>query len=219
MKKNNPPQPANKSSNTVQMKGDPADCPRLVAQLAVTPSLQAAATIKRWSNAVGELDITALIEELRQQATTTSGGDLTRQEAMLSIQAHTLDTIFNELARRAAANIGEYIGAAETYMRLALKAQGQCRTTIETLAEIKNPKPVAFVRQANIAHGPQQINNGPQAAAPDASHARETENQPTKLLEQTNGERLDFGAKGAAVGADTPLETMAAVNGTKIGGG
>jgi hypothetical protein len=37
---------------------------------------------------------------------------------------------------------------------LALKAQSQCRATLETLAAIKNPQPVAFVRQANIAHGP-----------------------------------------------------------------
>ena len=43
-------------------------------------------------------------------------------------------------------------------MRLALKAQGQCRATLETLATIKNP-PVVFARQANIAQGPQQVNN------------------------------------------------------------
>jgi hypothetical protein len=55
-------------------------------------------------------------------------------------------------------------------MRLALKAQSQCRATIETLAEIKNPQPVAFVQQADVAHGPQQINNGP--TAPCGSLAR-----------------------------------------------
>jgi hypothetical protein len=55
--------------------------------------------------------------------------------------------------------MGEYVNAAETYMRLALKAQSQCRTTLETLAGIKNPASVTFVRQANVAHGPQQVNN------------------------------------------------------------
>jgi hypothetical protein len=39
------------------------------------------------------------------------------------------------------------------------KPQAQCRATIEALAEIKNPRPVAFVKQANIAQGPQQVNN------------------------------------------------------------
>jgi hypothetical protein len=36
-----------------------------------------------------------------------------------------------------------------TYLRLGLKAQSQCRATLETLAAIKNPRPVAFVQQAN----------------------------------------------------------------------
>jgi hypothetical protein len=205
------------SSNTVQMTGDPADHTNLVAQLAVTPSLQAASTIKRWSSAVGELDITALIAELRQQAATASSGDLKRHEAILTIQAHTLDTIFNELARRSSANLGEYMDAAERYMRLALKAQSQCRATIETLAEIKNPKPVAFVQQANIANGPQQVNNGGRVPA-EASRAEKTENQQSKLLEQSDGERLDFGAKGATSAPDTPLETVGAVNRAEIGG-
>jgi hypothetical protein len=37
------------------------------------------------------------------------------------------------------------------------RAGHQCRATVETLALSKNP-PV-FARQANIAHGPQQVNN------------------------------------------------------------
>ena len=40
-------------------------------------------------------------------------------------------------------------------MRMALKAQNQCRMTLETLATIKNP-PVVFAKQANTAQGPQQ---------------------------------------------------------------
>jgi hypothetical protein len=211
------PQAGESASNTIQVRGDPADRTKLVAQLAVTPSVQGASTIKRWSG-LGEIDITALIEELRQQATTAWGGDLKRQEAVLTIQAHTLDTIFNELARRSASNVGEYIGAAEVYMRLALKAQSQCRATIETLAEIKNPKPVAFVRQANISNGPQQVNNGGTAPA-EPSRAEKSENQQSKLLEQSDGERLEFGAKGAAVGANTPLETVGAVDRAENDGG
>jgi len=48
--------------------------------------------------------------------------------------------------------MGEYVDAADTDMRLALRAQSQCRATLETLAAIKNP-PVVFANQANIAHG------------------------------------------------------------------
>jgi len=39
-----------------------------------------------------------------------------------------LDSFFTKMALRAALNMGEYLNAAETYMRLALKAQSQCRT-------------------------------------------------------------------------------------------
>jgi hypothetical protein len=83
--KKSPSEPDKNASNTIQVTGDPAARTRLVAQLAVAPSLQAASTIRRWSSAVGELDITALIEELRRQATTTSSVDLKRQEAILTI--------------------------------------------------------------------------------------------------------------------------------------
>ena len=199
-------------SNTIQMTGDPVSRPRLIAQMAVTPSLQAASTIKQWSHAVGDLDITGLIDELRQQAATASGGDLKRQEAMLAIQAHTLDTIFNELARRSQVNMGHYLDAGDRYMRLALKAQSQCRATIETLAEMKNPKPVAFVQQANIANGPQQVNNGPQ---PGASRARESEIQQSKLLEEQRDEWLDARAAQAAGSGNPSVEAVGAIYGTK----
>jgi hypothetical protein len=43
---------------------------------------------------------------------------------------------------------GQYLDAADKYMRLALKAQSQCRTTVEALGELKNLQPVAFIHQA-----------------------------------------------------------------------
>jgi hypothetical protein len=190
---------------------DPA---KLLAQAALRPSVRAAVTTRTFSKQLGELDLTALVDELASQAKNITNGDLQRTEAMLIAQAHTLDAIFHELAQRAASNMGEYLGAAETYMRLALKAQSQCRATIETLAEMKYPKPVAFVRQANIANGPQQVNNGPPAPS-EASRARESENQPNKLLEQQPNEWMDGGTEQAAVRADSDLESVGAVHGTK----
>jgi hypothetical protein len=135
-----------------------------------------------------------------------------RAEGMLVAQAHTLEAIFHELVRRAGLNMGEYIGAAETYMRLGLKAQAQCRAMLETLAAIKNPAPMTFVRQANVAHGPQQVNNGPQAA--EGSRARESENPPNKLLEQQHAERLDGGTVQASVGVDSAVAAVGEVHRT-----
>jgi hypothetical protein len=91
-------------------------------------------------------------------------------------------------------------------MRLALKAQSNCRSTIEALGELKHPKAVAFVKQANIAHT-QQVNNGAPAGisrpvrAGAGAGAEKLTSAPNKLLEQTHGERLDFGAPGKAAGA------------------
>ncbi len=48
-------------------------------------------------------------------------------------QAVALGVMFNEMARRAALNMGEHLQATDTYMRLAMRAQGQCRATLQTL--------------------------------------------------------------------------------------
>lgn len=60
-------------------------------------------------------------------------------------------------SRRALAQ--QYQKPMESYLRMAMKAQNQCRMTLETLTTVKNPS-VVYARQANIAHGPQQVNNG-----------------------------------------------------------
>jgi hypothetical protein len=142
---------------------------------------------------------------------------------MLAIQAHTLDTIFNELARRSWSNVnGGYVEAGERYMRLALKAQSQSRATIETLSEMKNPKPVAFVQQANIANGPQQVNNENFETSTRAhAHARgeNSEIRQNKLLEKQDGERLEFGAAGQAVRSDSTMATVGAIKRPGDGGG
>jgi hypothetical protein len=185
-----------------------------LAHASLRPTVQAAMTLMEYNKNVGEISINTLVADLEKQCELASKAHLVRAEALLMTQAHTLDALFNNLARRAAVNMGEYMNATETYLRLALKAQGQCRATLETLAVVKNPQPVAFVRQANIAHGPQQVNNGPfQPEAP--SRARETGIQQNKLLEEQNGERLDLKTSGAASEADSSLEAVGAVHRSK----
>ena len=202
------------TNNTLSLEAREGDDTKvLLARNVLRPSVRAGVTAQSFSTAFGKLDLNSLIEELAAQVKLTADGDLRREEAMLVAQAHSLEAIFHELARRAALNMGDYINAAETYMRLALKAQSQCRATIETLALMKNPQPVTFVRQANVAHGPQQVNNVPQPMAESASRARESENQPNKLLEQQHDRRLEPGTAQATVGADPAMATVAAVNG------
>jgi hypothetical protein len=178
--------------------------------VALLPSANSALTIKSVSNHAGALDFMALSAELSAQTEQVVSGDLSRAEAMLVAQAHTLDAIFNRLAR-GALNASS-LDHQDCLLRLALKAQSQCRASLESLAAIKNPPAVAFVRQANIAHGLQQVNNGVQPA--ESPRARELKTEQNELLEAKDGERLDTRAQGATGGADPALETVGTVNRT-----
>ena len=124
-------------------------------------------------------------------------------------QAHTLDLIFNNLTRRAVANMQEgYVPVAETYLRLALKAQSQSRASIESLAQIKNP-PVVYARQAYLANGPQQVNNG--VAAP---RAPENEILPSRLSRHEHELLPDSRASALTSGVNPAMEAVGAINRT-----
>lgn len=126
------------------------------------------------------------IEAMVQKIEALNKGDTGEIKHMLLTQAVALQSIFGDLAGRAAANLqggGEYLPAGETYMRLALRAQSQSKAALEALAEIVNPRPVyinpgqvnhsAGSQQVNNAAGPQQVNNG---ASSDHASARASEN-------------------------------------------
>ena len=186
-----------------------------IARTVLRPTVQAAVTLKAYGKGYGDLDLSGLIDALTAQTEAVTDGDLGRGEAMLTAQAHTLDAVFNNLARRA--NDAEYMDNFDRYLKLALRAQSQCRATWETLATVKNPPMVGYVRQANIAHGPQQVNNAPSTAV-DTSRARENADLQSKLLEENNGEWLDMGAEGAAGRADPAMAPMGKVDRTKDAG-
>ena len=156
-----------------------------------------------------DLSLTDMVASLREHGAAVNRADLSSAERMLNAQAVALNAIFAEMARRAALNMGDYMDATDRYMRLALKAQSQCRATVETLAAIKNP-PTVFARQANINNGgQQQVNNGPTPPRP-----RETASQPNELLEDgTNGStQLDTRATAAASSKNQGVESVGALN-------
>ena len=181
---------------------------KVARHAATVPEVQAAAAMEQWAkHAFAEVDLLALTEKIREQTDAMHKGDMKDIESMLFAQSLTLQATFTALSRRAAANSGEHMVATETYLRMALKAQSQCRATLETLADIKNPRPMAFVKQANIANGPQQINNGSSEAKNSVVRAREgKETAPNELLTDTratHGKPLDTRAKSKA-GASNP---------------
>jgi hypothetical protein len=152
------------------------------AKLAMRPSVQGAGVAHEYlKQPFGNLDMGALVDCLSGGVEDVWAGDMKRAEAMLYGQATALQAIFMNLARRA--NSQEYLKHFETYLRLAMKAQSQCRATLETLAAIK-AGPVVIARQANIAHGPQQVNNGVAANnAQTPARAEQLESAKSELLE------------------------------------
>jgi hypothetical protein len=187
------------------------------AQMALQPSVNAAAVIQSFTGAMfgKEPDINVLIDGLRGSFKTVKDGDLSSLEAMLVGQATALQSLFTSLARRAQSQQSQR--HLEAFLGLALKAQAQSRATIQAVVELKYPRQVAFVKQANISHGPQQVNNGIGRATDPRTHAEENGLQQNKLLEdQRNGRTyLDTGATRTPSRGDPALETVDAVNGTK----
>ena len=182
---------------------------KVARHAATAPAVQAAAAMEQWTkHAFAEVDLLALTEKIREQTDAMHKGDMKDIESMLFAQALTLQATFTALSRRAAADSGQHMGATETYLRMALKAQSQCRATLETLANIKNPRPLAFVKQANITSGPQQVNNGSSEASNPVVRAREgNETAQNELLTDTratHGKPLDTRAKSKA-GRSNPL--------------
>lgn len=186
---------------------------RLLVEVGFSPCGASANTARTFAvDFAGELHITEAITVLQTKAAKVQGGDLSDVEATLTAQAVALDAIFNGLAKRAALNIGQYMGACETYLRLALKAQAQCRATLETLAEVKYPKAATFVRQQNVAYQ-QQVNNGADSQASTRAHVHEKFlSQSNELLEAQHGERLDSRATGKASSNDSNLETVGKID-------
>ncbi len=118
-------------------------------------------------------------------------GDLTMASKILAAQAITLDSMFAELARRAAMNMGEYINASERYGRLALKAQSNCRATLETLAKLHQP------REQTVRHV--HVNEGGQAVIADQFHSHAGGQENAKSTEQPHATGTATAGSGPAM--------------------
>ena len=152
------------------------DKARQMADLALEPSFNAAAVAIEFLSSPGsDLSVTGMMASLAASIEDVRRGDLSHAEAMLFAQANALQAVFVEMARRAAKL--DRLEHREASLRMALKAQNQCRMTLETLAAVKNP-PLVIARQANISGGPQQVNNGVMAGEVAAcTRARSLEEQ------------------------------------------
>lgn len=179
---------------------------QMLATLALHPAARSASILgKIDSNST--IDFFDLTREVRKRAEEIRTEDMNAASEMLAAQSIALDGLFANLARRAGCNMEEGYGeAAERYMKLALRAQAQCAKTIQIMSELKNPRHIAFVQQANIAHN-QLVNNG------QSLRAENFEIQPNKLIDgDADDLQMDIRTTPTTGGADPAVEAVGTIN-------
>ena len=132
-------------------------------------------------------------DAFRARGNRAAKGDLEFASRMLAAQASTLDTIFAEMARRMAVNMGEFLPSTETYARIALKAQANSRATLEALAKLHQP------REQTVRHV--HVNEGGQAVIADQFHHHTGGQENGKSIEQPHATG-SAGASAALPGPD-----------------
>jgi hypothetical protein len=155
-------------NNTLQIEQTPDETgAQAMARNLLEPHIRHAVTASTYAEKVLGRDVVKpgamdFADHVRKITGKAEAGDLAIASRLLAAQAVTLDSMFTELARRVAINMGEYINAAEQYGRLALKAQGNCRATLETLVRLHQP------REQTVRHV--HVNEGGQAVIADQFH-------------------------------------------------
>jgi hypothetical protein len=208
------PIPPQAPENVLTMKTtDPTETQghNLGKRILTVAEVNAAVGVQSWGAHTfgGEVHMMTLLERIEAQTAAVQAGELGDVEAMLFGQALTLQAIFTTFARKGAQNLATNTAGMDLCLRLAFKAQSQCRSTLETLAEIKNPRTATFIKQANVAGGHQQVNNGttPNEPRPD----EKTADQPNELLTDERAKHakpMDTGTTGKAVKRNSRMEAM-----------
>lgn len=174
---------------------------RQASEVCLAPENMAAATVMAYTPGI-PLDFAETAVVLRKHCDVLAKQDMRHAEDMLLNQAHALQAMFCDLARSAKKQSS--LTHIQTLTVLALKAQSQCRATLQTLSDVKHPKQATFINQANIA-GQQQVNNG---VSPNEATCSRVEKpvQSNELLKDTRNDSeiigMDTGAARSASGND-----------------
>lgn len=196
-----------KRTDTLEVAAEPGETEtEAMARIATDPAVLAASTINACKGPCGEQDLQSLFDTLKAQVDAGNA----RSEEMLVAQAHTLDAIFNRLVHDAMST-GD-MGLLEQRLRLALRAQSQCRATLEALTTLRRPPAVAgYVHQANVAFGPQQVNQGASAHV-GATHDGNRNLESELLEEKAHGEWLDTRTASTTGQADQTMEAVGEID-------
>jgi hypothetical protein len=192
------------------------------AEVLLKPHIQAARTIHGYFEEKTSSKAMPLVAALMKKQ--VQGEPLLDKETMLSAQALSLEAIFNHLAQKAAGVpviSSKQLHIVDNLLRLGLKAQSQCRATLETLHQIQNPFNGTVIKQQNVAYQ-QQVNNGVEPnpslllkkkTVPGSHKTKKIKNPTNELLEaQDEKQRLDTGTPIKTSTAHSTLETLETVN-------
>ena len=126
----------------------------------------------------GEPDMANFGKAIRDEAERARNGDLTLASELLTAQALSLDSMFTEYVRRATMNMGDYPLAMERFAKLAMRAQANCRASLEALAKLHQP------REQTVRHV--HVNEGGQAVIADHIHHHGGSGENGKSVEQSH---------------------------------
>ena len=105
-------------ANTLAVEASSDTSPaRTRAEVAFSTYASNTLTTQAFSDNFGELDIQECVGVMKERQAQIRSGNLSSLENMLTAQAVTLNALFNKLAQRSGLNMGEHLGAADTYMR------------------------------------------------------------------------------------------------------
>ena len=175
------------TATTIILTQGPNDDPgEVLAQAILGPNLRhghvssvfATAILGGTGETLGLMECSKVVQDRVSDAI---AGDLSFASAMLASQAVTLDNMFTEFARRAAANMREYPQATERYARLAMKAQSNARSSLEALAKLHQP------REQTVRHV--HVNEGGQAVIAEQFHHHGGTDKNGKFFKQSDATR------------------------------
>lgn len=180
-------------THAVQIQANsPKEARIKTAQLCVNSPVSSASILIE-TNKGFEPDINALIRIVEAEADKVTSGDMSAMEAMLVSQAYTLQSVFTEMMKKTVSS--EYLKQTQTYSRIALKAQNQCRQTLAALSEMRNPKRTTFIK--NQATN-QQVN----------FNSEKNKNESNELLSEVTNEEVGTCRTGAASAVNQDMETV-----------
>ena len=168
-----------------------------IAQLAVSPEMSSQrvlAAAERNKGLDEHLDIPQLMAVLKAESERLSEGKSEDIGPILANQALALQSLFSRLTESALSQ--SHMSNIEAFMRLALRAQSQCRATLETLSSL-NKAPTVFAQQANVATN-QQINYSQNQLSGDEDELRQ-----------------DTRASGAEKAVNPEMEALGEIHGPK----